>query len=58
MHILDNTYFTGTLTMDTDCEVVNLWLEDNEQRIFRQHFNKDLPTKSTSRHRPQISQTS
>ena len=42
MHILDNTYFTGTLTMDTDCEVVNLWLEDNEQRIFRQHFKKEF----------------
>lgn len=40
MHILDNTYFTGTLTMDTDCEVVNLWLDDNEQRIFRRHFDK------------------
>lgn len=40
MHILDNTYFTGTLTMDTDCEVVNLWLDDNEQRIFRRHFDR------------------
>ena len=42
MHKLSNTDFVGTLTMDTDGDVVNIWLEDNEQRIFRQHFNKDF----------------
>ena len=42
MSKLDSTYFTGTLAMDSDCCIVNIWLEDNEQRIFRQHFNKEF----------------
>lgn len=42
MSKLDATYFTGTLAMDSDCCIVNIWLEDNEQRIFRQHFNKEF----------------
>ena len=28
--------------MDSDCCIVNIWLKDNEERIFRQHFNKDF----------------
>ena len=39
---LDATYFTGTLTMDADCCIVNIWLRDNEERIFRRHFNKEF----------------
>ena len=42
MSKLDATYFTGTLAMDSDCCIVNIWLKDNEERIFRQHFNKDF----------------
>lgn len=42
MSILKYTDFTGTLTMDTDGEVVNVWLADNEERIFRKHFDKDF----------------
>lgn len=42
MSKLDATYFTGTLAMDSDCCIVNIWLEDNEQRIFRRHFNKEF----------------
>lgn len=39
---LDNDDFTGILTMDTDGDVVDLWLAEYEERIFRQHFNKDF----------------
>lgn len=39
MSKLDATYFTGTLTMDADCCIVNIWLRDNEERIFRRHFD-------------------
>lgn len=42
MSKLDATYFTGVLAMDSDCCIVNIWLEDNEERIFRQHFNKEF----------------
>lgn len=42
MSKLDATYFTGTLTMDADCCIVNIWLSDNEERIFRRHFDKDF----------------
>lgn len=42
MSKLDSTDFTGTLTMDSECCIVNLWLKDNEERIFRRHFNKDF----------------
>ena len=42
MSKLDATYFTGTLAMDSDCCIVNIWLKDNEERIFRRHFNKDF----------------
>ena len=28
--------------MDSDCCIVNIWLKDNEERIFRQHFNKEF----------------
>ena len=42
MSKLDATYFTGTLAMDSDCCIVNIWLEDNEERIFRRHFNKEF----------------
>ena len=42
MSKLDATYFTGTLAMDSDCCIVNIWLKDNEERIFRRHFNKEF----------------
>lgn len=42
MSKLDATYFTGTLTMDDDCCIVNIWLSDNEERIFRRHFDRDF----------------
>ena len=42
MSKLDATYFTGTLAMDSDCCIVNIWLKDNEERIFRCHFNKEF----------------
>lgn len=42
MSKLDATYFTGTLAMDSDCCIVNIWLKDNEERIFRRHFDRDF----------------
>lgn len=42
MSKLDATYFTGTLAMDSDCCIANIWLKDNEERIFRRHFDKDF----------------
>jgi hypothetical protein len=42
MSILDATDFTGTLTMDADCCIVNIWLSDNEERMFRRHFDSDF----------------
>lgn len=42
MSKLDATDFTGTLTMDSECCIVNLWLNDNEERIFRRHFDSDF----------------
>lgn len=42
MSILKYTNFTGTLTMDTDGEMVDVWLADNEERIFRRHFDRDF----------------
>lgn len=42
MSKLKYTDFTGTLTMDTDGAVVDVWLADNEERIFRRHFDSDF----------------
>ena len=28
--------------MDSDCCIVNIWLKDNEERIFRRHFDRDF----------------
>lgn len=42
MSKLTHTNFTGTLTMDTDGAMVDVWLADNEERIFRRHFDKDF----------------
>lgn len=39
---LTHTNFTGTLTMDTDGAVVDVWLADNEERIFRRHFDREF----------------
>lgn len=42
MSKLDATDFTGTLTMDADCCIVNIWLKDNEERMFRRHFDSEF----------------
>jgi len=42
MSKLKYTDFTGTLTMDTDGAMVDVWLEDNEERMFRRHFDSDF----------------
>lgn len=42
MSKLTHTNFTGTLTMDTDGAMVDVWLADNEERIFRRHFDRDF----------------
>ena len=42
MSKLDATDFTGTLTMDADCCIVNIWLNDNEERMFRRHFDSEF----------------
>lgn len=42
MRKLSNAAFTGTLAMDTDGDVVNVWLDGNEERIFRRHFNNEF----------------
>ena len=42
MSKLKYTDFTGTLTMDTDGAMVDVWLEDNEERMFRRHFDRDF----------------
>lgn len=42
MSKLKYTDFTGTLTMDTDGAMVDVWLADNEERMFRRHFDKDF----------------
>lgn len=42
MSKLKYTDFTGTLTMDTDGAMVDVWLADNEERIFRRHFDSDF----------------
>ena len=35
MSKLTHTNFTGTLTMDTDGAMVDVWLADTEERMFR-----------------------
>lgn len=42
MSKLTHTNFTGTLTLDTDGAMVDVWLADNEERIFRRHFDRDF----------------
>ena len=42
MSKLTHTNFTGTLTMDTDGAMVDVWLADNEERMFRRHFDSDF----------------
>lgn len=42
MSKLTHTNFTGTLTMDTDGAMVDVWLEDNEERMFRRHFDREF----------------
>lgn len=42
MSKLTHTNFTGTLTMDTDGAMVDVWLADNEERIFRRHFDSEF----------------
>lgn len=42
MSKLTHTNFTGTLTMDTDGAMVDVWLADNEERIFRRHFDGEF----------------
>ena len=42
MSKLTHTNFTGTLTMDTDGAMVDVWLEDTEERMFRRHFDSDF----------------
>lgn len=42
MSKLTHTNFTGTLTIDTDGAMVDIWLADNEERIFRRHFDREF----------------
>lgn len=42
MSKLNHINFTGTLTMDTDGDVVDVWLADNEERMFRRHFDREF----------------
>lgn len=42
MSKLNHTNFTGTLTMDTDGAMVDVWLADNEERMFRRHFDREF----------------